>query len=122
MNIYHAAFVNKNANDKEQAGAEAFLSYMLTADVQQKMVDTMGGALGSTDTPFSSATDAASPWLKDFAASDAAVNETPVGIETQFAAFRQILLEEVEKIFAGQVSTEKGLGEAQKRVVELLGK
>ncbi|WP_159085768.1 ABC transporter substrate-binding protein [Aeromicrobium chenweiae] len=122
LNIYHAAFVNKNASDEEKKGAEAFLSYMLTDDVQQKMLDTMGGALGATDAPFSSATDTSSPWLKDFSQTAGAVNETPVGAESEFAAFRQILLDQVEKIFAGQVSAEDGLAEAQKQAVELLDK
>lgn len=122
LNIYHAAFVNKNASDQEKAGAEAFLSYMLTEKVQQKMVDTMGGALGATDAPFSTATDTSAPWLKDFTSTPGVVNETPVGAETQFAAFRQILLDQVEKIFAGQVSAEDGLDEAQKQATELLDK
>ena len=63
--------MNENASDQEKAGAEAFLSYMLTEKVQQKMVDTMGGALGATDAPFSAATDASAPWLTDFTSTPA---------------------------------------------------
>ncbi len=113
LTINHAAFVNESASDREKEGAAAFLSYMLTDEVQQKMVDTMDGALPAKNLPFSDATVANSPWLEGWALPDTAVAFTPIGAETKFPALRSAVLEQFEQIFAGRVSVEEGLKAAQ---------
>lgn len=113
LSINHAAFVNNSASDREKEGAAAFLSYMLTDEVQQKMVDTMDGALPAKNLEFSDETTNNSPWLKGWTLPDTAVSFTPKGAETTFPALRSAVLEVFEKIFAGRLSVEEGLKQAQ---------
>jgi multiple sugar transport system substrate-binding protein len=113
LTINHAAFVNESASDREKEGAAAFLSYMLTDEVQQKMVDTMDGALPAKNLPFSDETVKNSPWLKGWTLPDTAVSFTPKGAETKFPALRSAVLEQFEQILAGRVSIDEGLKAAQ---------
>jgi multiple sugar transport system substrate-binding protein len=120
MMTTHAMFVNSKASDAEQDAAVEFLNYLLTDEVQTKMVDTMGGSLGATDQPIPAKAAEAWPWLKGWTPSGPSVSSTPVGAEVKFVEFRTIVLGHVEKIFAGRESVDEGLDAAQKEAEELL--
>lgn len=121
MMTTHAMFVNSKASSAEQAAAIKFLNYLLTDDVQTKMVDTMGGSLGATDQPIPPKAAQSWPWLEGWTPSGPAVSSTPVGAEVDFIQFRTIVLDHVEQIFAGRESVEEGLDAAQQEAEGLLG-
>lgn len=121
MMTTHAMFVNSKASSEEQEASIEFLNYLLTDDVQTKMVDTMGGSLGATDQPIPAKAAQAWPWLDGWTPSGPSVSSTPVGAEVEFIEFRTIVLDHVEQIFAGSESVDEGLDAAQEEAEELLG-
>lgn len=98
MMTTHAMFVNSKASSEEQEASIEFLNYLLTDDVQTKMVDTMGGSLGATDQPIPAKAAQAWPWLDGWTPSGPSVSSTPVGAEVEFIEFRTIVLDHVEQI------------------------
>lgn len=106
-------FVNASASDEEKKAAAAFLSYMLTDDVQQQMIDTLAGSLVSQEMPFSEKTFESNPWLRHWKSTDSGLDFTPTGVGADFPAFRTAVLDQIERILAGEVSVKEGLRIAQ---------
>lgn len=106
-------FVNASASDEEKEGALEFLNYMLSEDVQQEMVDNLAGSLVSSDLELSEATFENNPWLRGWEAENSGLDFTPPGVGAEFQSFRRAILDQMERIFAGEVSVEEGLAQAQ---------
>jgi len=113
-------FVNASASDEEKKGAVEFLNYMLSDDVQQEMVDNLAGSLVSSDLEFSEATFENNPWLRGWEAENSGLDFTPPGVGAEFQRFREAILDQMERIFADEVSVEEGLAQAQKDAEETL--
>lgn len=106
-------FVNASASDEQKEGAIAFLNYMLKPDVQQKMIDTLAGSLVSADIPLSEKTFESNPWLRTWEPEDSGLDFAPPGVGEDLQRFRKAIMDELEKVFAGQVSVDEGLKAAQ---------
>jgi multiple sugar transport system substrate-binding protein len=111
--------INANASDEERAAAIVFLDYLMQDDVQTKMLDLLGGALVATNQGFSEAAVESWPWLANWDPTGEHVSSTPVGQEANLAEFRQIVLDNIEEIFADKVSIADGLAAAQAEAEEL---
>jgi multiple sugar transport system substrate-binding protein len=107
-------FVNASASDEEQEASLAFLNYMLTDEVQQQMVDTLGGSLVSADIPLEGKVVEENPWFATWEGENSGLDFTPPGVGSDFPQFRTAILDQMERILAGQVSVEEGLAQAQK--------
>lgn len=112
ISTYDALIVNKNASDAKKEGAYDFLNHMLSPEIQNEMVENMGGYLPSSLVEFSDDMLAKAPWLADWNSTDSGRTVFPDGVI--FSEIRDVVEAQLELIFNDKISIEDGLAQAQK--------
>jgi len=104
-----------NSNTKKADAAKAFLEWFLQPEQQATVQGLLGGSQAATTVPRTEEELATRPYVEIF---DQVAPNTkafaPEGMEAVTPQFRHIVVEQLLRIFQGQVSVEDGMAAAQK--------
>jgi multiple sugar transport system substrate-binding protein len=104
-----------NTNTKKYDAAKAFLAWFLEPEQQATVQDLLGGSQAATSVPRTEEELVTRPYVEVFdAVAPYALPFAPQGMEEMTPQFRHIVVEQLLRIFQGQVSVEDGLEAAQK--------
>jgi multiple sugar transport system substrate-binding protein len=110
-----SAVLAVNANTKKADAAKAFLEWFLQPEQQATVQGLLGGSQAATTVPRTEEELATRPYVEIF---DQVAPNTkafaPQGMEAVTPQFRHIVVEQLLRIFQGQVSVEDGMAAAQK--------
>jgi multiple sugar transport system substrate-binding protein len=110
-----SAVLAVNSNTKKADAAKAFLEWFLQPEQQATVQGLLGGSQAATTVPRTEEELALRPYVTVFdEVSPNTIAFAPQGMEAVTPQFRHIVVEQLLRIFQGQVSVEDGMAAAQK--------